>query len=67
MHEFEGKQLVQEYISETLVGVEYLWGGQAQLETTLIIRKKNSSSDDEFEHRKVLFTIKDKKVSAKNL
>jgi stage V sporulation protein R len=67
VHKFEGKQLVQEYIADTMVGLEFFWGGQVQLETTLIIRKKNSQGNNEFEHRKVLYTIKDKKVTAKNL
>lgn len=67
VHKFEGKQLVQEYIAETMVGVEYLWGGQVQLETTLIVRKKKQNGESEFEHRKILYTIKDKKVTVKNL
>ena len=67
VHKFEGKQLVQEYISETMVGIEYLWGGQVQLETTLIVRKKKQNGESEFEHRKIIYTIKDKKVTVKNL
>jgi stage V sporulation protein R len=33
-HRFEGKPLVQEFIANTLLGVEYLWGGPVKLETT---------------------------------
>ncbi|MFH1029035.1 MAG: SpoVR family protein [Pseudomonadota bacterium] len=33
-HKFEGKQLVQEYIANTMVGIEYLWGGPVHLETS---------------------------------
>ena len=33
-HFFEGKQLVQEYIANTLMGIEYLWGGPVHLETS---------------------------------
>lgn len=33
-HQFEGKPLVQEFISHTLLGIEYLWGGTVKLETT---------------------------------
>ncbi len=33
-HRFEQKPLVQEFIANTLMGVEYLWGGPVKLETT---------------------------------
>jgi len=33
-HRFEGKQLVQEYIPNTMLGIEYLWGAPVKLETT---------------------------------
>jgi stage V sporulation protein R len=33
-HHFEGKPLVKEYISNTLLGIAYLWGGTVKLETT---------------------------------
>lgn len=39
-HIFEGKQIIQNYIPDVLVGFEYLWGGQVQLETTQIIPEK---------------------------
>lgn len=33
-HNFEGKPLVQEYIANTMLGIEYLWGKPVRLETT---------------------------------
>jgi stage V sporulation protein R len=33
-HQFEGRSLVQEFISNTLLGIEYLWGGPVKLETS---------------------------------
>lgn len=33
-HRFEGKQLVREYIANTMIGLAYLWGGPVQLATT---------------------------------
>lgn len=33
-HVFEGKPLVKEFIANTLLGVEYLWGGPVELETS---------------------------------
>ncbi len=63
VHHFENKQLVKEYIPDTLIGIEFLWGAQVQLETTQIYRKKTSKEGiEEFEYRKVLYTVKDKKV-----
>lgn len=36
-HHFEGKPLVNEYISNTMLGIEYLWGGAVQLETSDVV------------------------------
>ncbi len=33
-HRFEGKPLVTEYIANTMLGIEFLWGGPVQLETS---------------------------------
>lgn len=33
-HVFEGKPLVKDFIANTLVGLEFLWGGPVKLETT---------------------------------
>jgi stage V sporulation protein R len=34
VHRFEGKPLVAEYIANTMLGIEYLWGRPVVLETT---------------------------------
>ncbi|WP_432823154.1 SpoVR family protein [Trichloromonas sp.] len=34
VHRFEGKPLVAEYIANTMLGIEFLWGGPVQLETS---------------------------------
>jgi stage V sporulation protein R len=34
VHHFEGKPLVREYLANTLMGIEYLWGRPVQLETS---------------------------------
>ncbi len=59
VHKFEGKQLIPDFIQDTLIGIEYLWGAQAQLETTEVIR---SDYTDEVEHRRVLYTVKNRRV-----
>ena len=38
-HVFEGKPLVREYIANTMMGIEYLWGGPVKLETTELEEK----------------------------
>ncbi len=36
VHHFEGKPLIKEFLHNTMLGVEYLWGGKVMLETTEI-------------------------------
>ncbi|ACL04374.1 SpoVR-like family protein [Desulfatibacillum aliphaticivorans] len=36
-HRFEGKPLVKEFIANTMMGIEFLWGGPVKLETTELI------------------------------
>lgn len=45
VHTFEGKPLVREYIANTLLGIEYLWGHPVQLETSEAVPLSNSSDD----------------------
>lgn len=69
VHDFEGKQLVKQFIADTMMGIEFLWGAQVQLETTEILVKRNQNTG-EIESKeliKVLYTLKDKKVIAKRL
>jgi len=70
VHHFENKQLYKNYIGDTMIGIEYLWGGQVQLETTEILEKLvtvNGKNEVAYEDRKVIYTVKDKKVSKRNL
>lgn len=36
-HHFEGKPLVNEFIANTMIGIEYLWGGPVHLETSDVV------------------------------
>ncbi len=65
-HKFENKQLVKEMIPETMMGIEFLWGGQVQLQTTEIIAKTKNNKQI-FEYQKVLYTMKDKKITKQNI
>src|SRR6185369_8682377 len=42
-HRFEGKQLVQEYIANTMMAIEFLWGGPVHLETSEAQFEKSST------------------------
>jgi stage V sporulation protein R len=37
-HHFEGKPLVTDFISNTMLGIEYLWGSKVQLETSEVVK-----------------------------
>jgi len=39
-HRFEGKPLVKEFVENTMLGIEYLWGGPIKLETTEFVEEK---------------------------
>ncbi len=62
-HHFEGKQLYKEFIPETLIGIEYLWGNQVQLETTEIVKKQNADKSYSYERQEIIYTIKNKSIS----
>ena len=72
-HHFEGKQLYKPYIADTMLGIEYLWQGnvptgQVLLESTDIIPKKdNNGNVTGYDYRPILYTMKDKKLSKRNI
>ena len=49
-HRFEGKPLVREYIPNTLLGIEYLWGAPVKLETTEVIEETRMPLQTSFYH-----------------
>ena len=78
-HTFEEKPLVREFVNNTMLGLEFLWGGKVTLETTEVksIKKPDQqptlpgmgpSVDDEetqakIEWQRVRYTMKDRKIS----
>ncbi|MDR2728938.1 MAG: SpoVR family protein [Chitinispirillales bacterium] len=81
-HHFEGKPLVTEFISNVMLGLEFLWGGPVQLETSeverggdtrmgppngRISRKGEDGNSKELNWQRVLYTMKDKTLSRKIL
>jgi stage V sporulation protein R len=83
VHRFEGKPLVKEFIANTMLGIEYLWGAPVQLETSEVVQAEPTQaripipgltipSDDErkseeIKWQRVLYTMKDRKLSKKNI
>ena len=78
-HHFEGKPLLADYIPNTMLGIEYLWGGPVQLETMEVVTAPQiqrmpampgltAATGDppkpkEIKWRRVLYTMKDRKLS----
>jgi len=77
VHHFEGKPLVRDYVHNTLLGIEYLWGGKVMLETTEVKSIKKSDrqptlpgmgpagaeAEPEIQWQRVRYTMKDRKLS----
>ncbi len=81
VHHFEGKPLLQEFIPNTMLGVEFLWGGTVQLETSEPVANPkflppgkpgqtgagNGKPKPEIKWRRVLYTMKDRKLAKRPL
>jgi len=72
VHQFEGKPLLRDYIANTLLGIEFLWGNPAELETHEVKsmgprsdrpRKTDPSAPKEIKWQRVVYTMKDRKLS----
>ena len=71
-HLFEEKELYRDYIPNTMIGLEYLWGNKVQLETMeldweKINKELDGANPDEISRgnlifRKVLYTVKNKEI-----
>lgn len=68
-HRFEGKPLVQDYLPNTLLGIEYLWGGPVQLETSEVQQgsPQERGGAEEVKWQRVLYEMKSRKLSRKVL
>jgi len=66
-HKFEGKPLYMPYIPDVLTGIAFLWGSEVNFETTEVIQKPNQSPNEQpqYETRKVVYTVKDRKIGKK--
>ena len=76
-HRFEEKPLVADYIANTLVGVEFLWGAPVKLETSEVESIKpvmvadgdevQASDELDIMWRRVLYTMADRKLMKKSV
>ena len=78
-HHFEGKPLVKEFIANTMMGIEYLWGAPVRLETSEVEKIQSAKvripipglamplDDDakqmEIKWQRVLYTMKNRSLS----
>jgi stage V sporulation protein R len=78
-HHFEGKPLVKEFIANTMMGIEYLWGATVKLETSevekvesqqivipipgLAMPTEEAGKQMDIKWGRVLYTMKDRKLS----
>jgi stage V sporulation protein R len=75
VHAFEGKQLVREYIANTLLGIEFLWGGPVHLETSdaqAVVAASSTGRQEEpraeeITWQRVLYSMNGKVLSRKTL
>jgi stage V sporulation protein R len=79
IHQFEGKPLLSEYIPNTMLGIEYLWGGPVEMETMEVVttpqesrrpsmpgipaQQTDADKPRELKWRRVRYTMKDRKLS----
>ena len=63
-HINEGKPLVREFISNTLLGLEFLWGGEVQLTTTdLFYREKKMGEELTLVKKPLTYIMKNRKLT----
>jgi stage V sporulation protein R len=72
VHRFEGMPLLKDYIPNTLLGIEYLWGGPVELEThepkampprSDRPQQLQAPKPAEIKWQKVVYTMKERKLS----
>jgi stage V sporulation protein R len=70
VHRFEEKPMVKEFITNTMMGIEYLWGGPVQLETSEVVSTsppKEETKEPEIKWQRVLYSMENRKLSKRNI
>lgn len=58
IHHFEGKELIRDFIGNTMLGIEFLWGGSVELDTFELVPTKSAKPS----FRKVRYFMEDKQL-----
>lgn len=72
-HRFEGRQLIRDFIPATMMGLEYLWGGTVQLETSELEEEAGpkpepaAAAAGEFRFQRMVYTMEKRRLSRKKL
>jgi len=66
-HVDEEKPLVSEYINNTMIGIEYLWGGEVNLETSDIYLEAGKEEKPKVIKERKLYTMKNTKLRIRTL
>jgi len=76
VHHFEGKPLVNEFIANTMMGIEYLWGKPVQLETSEVVSQQApqagagdpyAAAESALNWQRVVYTMENRKLSKKEI
>jgi len=71
VHHFEEKPLVKEFIANTMMGIEYLWGYPVQLETSEVVSvsapPEGEDKEPEVKWQRVIYTINKSKLSRRTI
>ena len=82
VHRFEGKPLVRDFIANTMMGIEFLWGGPVKLDTREIVSSPHGDlrpsdrdpsglistvSEDDIVWQDVCYTMTNRKLSKETL
>ncbi|RNC67394.1 MAG: SpoVR family protein [Desulfuromonadales bacterium] len=77
VHRFEGKPLISDFIANTMLGIEFLWGGPVQLETSEVVaappEERNQASSPrageakKIHWRRFLYTMENRSLSKTSL
>ncbi len=70
VHHFEGKPLVKDFIANTMLGIEYLWGAPVKLETSEVAAASRGGTPlsegtptGEVRWERVVYSMKDRKLT----
>jgi len=81
VHHFEGKPLIHDFIANTMLGIEYLWGGPVKLETSEVKSRPDDAAalpppvaltgaaqkPGDIVWQRVLYTMHNRKLARKEL